>query len=333
MSRQKVKFEKKYVSRYTLQKHLKLDTNEFQQLCILTNTLPSRSKPHQRTDNLDTVFYSVASAKEMINSQIFLDLNRIRRLNQKRKKFKNLNRYKNNIKIDYEKLALKKYNKFETAIAAMPFSIKLISLKLRMFEFKNENENLQGLFEIFNVLKTHFKFLVAFLGNNGFYFKVGISKITINFFIPYQLENIHTNIVFETLVPVCNAHLILLSKKIRESFICKKENSIKNGKLKIKSKYKNIYEILAENCFYEVVEFDYQFIVSDENPDEIEINVFYVHPQFLFDSINENCNFKNYLWGCVLPKQRICVFEQNDLKEQRNIKYTQSKNTSFKMEE
>lgn len=319
---------KKYMSRANAIRTLKLSEDDFATLAILLNVMPVRAKLWQCLDHMDAVYYRIEDVQKMINTQLYLDINRKNRLDRMRKEYPGIGRYKKDVEVDYFALAMAKYPTFDSAVRGLPFSLKLLYVKRRLCAQEDDaaSECARVLRSFCEVVARSFPLQRAFIGRNGFYLGCCVSACQVEWFVPFRLEERKSSRILDTLYPLCLAHVDLVATHLEKLAEDRSENAdaqrsraLDGSAFRIDSAfYRDVYELVIVSAGGRVSDSDYQYVLCDGEISTLVAGVVYVHPQFVFDALNSGVlpDAQEYHVGRTPPQHRSPFREErNDADE------------------
>lgn len=295
---------------------------------------------HTKTLSRPGLRYPLAVLSEMINTDLYDTLrSNTYAFIRKRKSFQKIN-YKELIKISYPK--------FDDALNELPLIIQIFAFLNINNPILNHLKIVKGnickdgfyFYAVIANKKIKFKFPFKLAENfNEYFFKPENEEKKFN---ELKIRNLSKESIFNNkfnfkklkiiteekdseivkefvkgrriLKNVLNLYKELINEIIntikKRDYFYDLPNIFTNKSFKIDSYYKDVYSMIIQSNGGIVSDTNYEYVIKDsfsEISDDICI-----HPQFLFDSINENelQDVTKYM-GVNLPKQK-CVFEKKD---------------------
>lgn len=355
MTRKYLQPPKKYMSRANAIRNLKLSVDDFAMLAILLNVMPVRAKMWQCLDHMDAVYYRVEDVQKMINTQLYLDINRNNRLDKMRKEYPGIGRYKKDVAVDYFALVMAKYPTFDSAVRGLPFSLKILYVKRQLCmqgedavreraccdaESSSSKYDASAcsrmLRDFCRVVARDFPLQRSFIGKDGFYLGCCVSACRVEWFVPFRLEEKKHSRVLDTLYPLCLAHVDLMTTHLEKlaKDRCKnvdantQQSRVLHGTtFKIDSSfYRDVYELVTTSAGGCISDSDYKYVLCDGEIGTLVAGAVYVHPQFVFDALNSGAlpDIQEYLVGRT-PPQHKSPFRENRNVADRDDLFTMSK--------
>ncbi|EPR79448.1 hypothetical protein SLOPH_1810 [Spraguea lophii 42_110] len=282
-----------YISRKNILKELKITSDEFKMLCVITNTRQIKGQDKFYVKDINKLYRTDAYYK----------------LQKEKRKYKKFNR-------DYLQMIKDKYPKLELAVEGIPESITVLSIikillnkESKFSSIKTEiKKRIETVLNDFKNFVEQYKLLDSvFLSDIGFYYKIKMNNISFIWYEPVDVEEYEfDNILLENYI-INLFHMEMIMKKIAIEF---KDYNIEHHDKN------NIFNNIG--CRIDIMKDHFEFIykcgggtigediiITDGNV-EIEKDKIYIHPQYLLDSFNER-NMKNkeeYLIGSTLPPHK-----------------------------
>eukprot|EP00866_Antonospora_locustae_P002202 jgi/Antlo1/2202/1280 len=350
MARKYLQPPKKYMSRANAIRTLKLSEDDFATLAVLLNVMPVRAKLRQCLDHMDTIYYRIEDVQKMINTQLYIDINRKNRLSRMRKEYPGLGRYKKDVVVNYFALAMAKYPTFNSAVQGLPFSLKILYVKkwLCMQEKDTAQEPVdcdaksmcsrdavsacvRVLQSFCKVVARDFPLQKGFIGKDGFYLGCCVSACRVEWLVPFRLEEKKYSRVLDTLYPLCLAHVDLVATHLMKlanersanSDVNTMQSRVLNGAtFKIESDfYCDVYELVIASAGGRVSDSDYKYVLCDGEIRTLVVGVVYVHPQFVFDALNNGVlpDAQEYRVGCTPPQHKSPFREERNVADENDL--------------
>lgn len=313
--------EIKYISRKKAAELLHLKQNEFEELCLLTNTKPIIAKNNSKYDHLDSLFYKINEVQSMFDTKAYDTIINRNNVEKRRKEYiikkreERLKRLKE-VEHNYPQLLKERYKTFDQSIIGLSDSLKVLYFVKKM----EENEQLNILLRDFKVfVKEHQLIENVFSTTKGMCFLIKISDIEVLWVEPSFVIQLDSNIEkIMSMYKFAYYHLKLVLHKLRTMNLKKnKEMGLFQGKKFYLEAENEHIEYLIDYCKGEICDShkNVDIYISDKDIKDFNLDTQYLQPQYILDVFNNiSVDCLNYTVGKELP-EHICPFEKNEDEE------------------
>ena len=178
-------------------------------------------------------------------------------------------------------------------------------------------------------LRKDFPLRRAYIGKDGFYLSSHIVNGNFEWFVPFRFEEKKENGMLNVLYPLCLSHVSSVLEHLRE-YECAENRRAESTKQNLSGMtfrldtfyYAEVYDLVVFSCGGTVSDTDYKYVITDHDVDEMEAQLVYLQPQFIFDALNLDSRpeVADYVVGRQLPTHispfrtiKIAGIDENEL--------------------